>query len=77
MILLAAGTVCLSGALAVSGGVAALLLAVIGEPDAGDCTGALMLPLLSVGASAVVGTFGIMLNVAAGMMFLRAIRKGA
>ncbi len=74
VILLAAGTVCLAGALAVSGGVAALLLSVIGEPGAGDCTGALILPLLSVAASAVVGFSGIVLNVAAGVAFLRQLR---
>jgi hypothetical protein len=70
---LGAGLACLLGALAVAGGVAAVLLDALagGAGDAGGCMGACVLPALMLAGSAGLGTLGAGLCTAGGMMFWR------
>lgn len=70
---LGAGLACLLGALAVAGGVAAVLLDALagGAGDAGGCMGACVLPALMLAGSAAMGTIGAGLCVAGGLMFWR------
>jgi hypothetical protein len=72
MLLLVAGLTCLLGALAVAGGVAALLLGdrVEGQPP-GDCAAGDVIAFLLLCSSALTGLLGAGLTAASGVLFWR------
>jgi hypothetical protein len=77
-VLLAVGTTCLLGALAVAGGVAAVLIDALASGAGGDggCMGALALPFLLLVGSAGLGIVGATLAVGGGVIFWRLAEAG-